>query len=303
MPKRSRRLAAYGLVPVLAVIPFIAVQAAKPRPGSFVVSGDGVMPARIGGQPGRIRITPWAPPAPILNPDIASRVGLKGGWFGFALKVGPVKVPGKTDVTKLAFGGFDFKRRVVWFERRYDAGADGAIGPGGVPADVIRFDLRSPQPGERQVVMPMVQSLFLPTFTRVMVRGKPLNILFDPQHVRTLATAGAGAQIAAANGGQLTSGQGKAEIAFGIDRPVRTLKLAAPLMVGPLRIDSLSVRIADGGSISGIPDADADPDEIVVTAGKKRSGRDVLIIGREQLDRCSSITYDKRAKTITLSCA
>lgn len=302
MPKRLRRLASLGLVSALALAPLLAVDAAKPRPGPFVVAGDGVLPARIGGQPGRLRVTPWAPPAPILNPEVAARLGLKGGWIRFALKVGPVKVPGKTGVTKLAFGGFDFKRRAVWFERRYDAGADGAIGPGGVPTDVIRFDLRPTRPGERSVVMPMVQNMFLPTYTRVMVGGRPLNILFDPQHVRTLATAGAGAAIAAANGGQLTGGQGRAEIAFGIDRPVRTLKLATPLMVGPLRIDALSVRIADGGSVAGIPDADADPDEIVVVGGKQRKTRDVLIIGREQLDRCSSITYDKRAKTITLSC-
>lgn len=303
MHRHSPYLAFAAVVPALALIVPFAVQAAKPGARPFIVAGDGVMPATIGGVAGRIRVTPWAPPAPVLNPDMAARIGLKGGWFGIVLKVGPVKVPGKTSVTRLGFAGMDFRRRVVWFDRRYDAGADAAIGPGGVPADVIRFNLGDPLPGERTVVMPMVQNLFQPTFSRIIVGGRAISILFDPQHVRTLATANAGAAIAAANGGKLVSGQGKAEIAFGIDRPVRTLKLATPLMVGPLRLDSMAVRIADGGSVSGIPDADADPDEIVVTAGKKRPGRDVLIIGREQLDRCSSITYDKRAKTITLSCA
>lgn len=296
MPQRPRHLAALGCLA-------LCLLAAKAAPAPFVVAGDGVVAGRIGSAPGRIRLTPWAPAAPVLNPDVAQRIGLNGGWFGVALKVGPVKVAGKSSVTRLGFAGFDFRRRVVWFDRRYDAGADAAIGPGGIPADVIRFQLRPPRPGEQSIVMPLVQGLFQPTFTRIMVGGRPLSILFDPQHTRTLATAGAGAAIAAANGGTLTGGQGKAEIAFGIDRPVRTLKLATPLAIGPLRIDALSVRIADGGSVAGIPDADADPDEIVVTAGKKRKSRDVLIVGREQLDRCSSITYDKRAKTITLSCA
>ncbi len=303
MTYRLRSAAAICLAVSLVLPPNPGARAARPGPAPFIVTGDGVMAARIGGLAARIRLTPWAPSAPVLNPDMAARIGLKGGWFGVVLKVGPVKVAGKTSVTRLGFAGLDFRRRVVWFDRRYDAGADAAIGPGGISADVIRFDLRPERAGERRVMMPLVQNLFQPTYSRVIVGGRPINILFDPQHVRTLATAGAGAAIAAANGGKLLSGQGKAEIAFGIDRPVRTLQLATPLAIGPLRIDALSVRIADGGSVSGIPDADADPDEIVVTAGKKGKTRDVLIIGRDQLDGCSSIVFDKRAKTITLSCA
>lgn len=294
-----------GLVGGIAGAIFLApasIQAAKSRPGPLVVNGDGVMTARIAGRPALIRLTPWAPPAPVLNPDFAKAAGLKRGWFGFAVKVGPVRVTGDTGVTQLSFAGFELKRRVVWFDRRYDAEADAALGPGGVPADVVRFELRPPFAGETRVVLPMVNNLFQPTYSRVMVGGRPLNILFDPQHARTLATAGAGALIAAAHDGRLTGGQGRAEIAFGIDRPVRTLALARPLAVGPLRINRLAVRIADGGSVAGIRDEDSDPEEIVVTAKERRKSRDVLIIGREQLDRCSSIVFDKRAKTITLSC-
>lgn len=297
----GRRITA-ALAAAMLVLP-IAADGAKPTPGVYVVRGDGVLPAVVGGVAGRMRITPWAPSAPTLNPDYAQRIGLKGGWFGFRVLVGPVKVGGQTGVTRLAFGQTAFKRRVAWFEKRYDAGADGAIGPGGLPADLIRFDLRSPQPGERTVSLPLVQLLFRPTFARVDVGGRPITILFDPQHVHTLATAGAGAAIAAAQGGELVGPRGSAEIAFGIQRPIRTMRLKSPLMIGPMRIDTLAVRIADGGSGgAAIPDAEADPDEIVVTAKGKGDRRDVLIVGRDQLSRCSSILFDKRAKTISLSC-
>lgn len=298
--RRSALLCTAGLA---AVLPVASVNGAKPKAAEYVVRGDGILAARVAGVPGKLRLTPWAPAAPTLNPDYAQKVGLKGGWFGFAVKVGTVKVTGKSGVTKLSFDDLDYKRRVVWFDRRYETGADGAIGPGGIPADVIRFDLRGPQPGERRATLPLVQNLFQPTYARIDVGGRTITVLFDPQHARTLATAGAGAAIAAANGGKLLTGQGRAEIAFGIERPVRTLKLDRPLAVGPMRFDSFSVRIADGGSVSGIPDDNADPDEIVVTAGKKRKSRDVLIIGRDQLDSCSSIVFDKRAKTIALTCA
>jgi hypothetical protein len=64
------------------------------------------------------------------------------------------------------------------------------------------------------------------------------------------------------------------------------------------------VRTADFGSASAIADADApkvDSDEIVVT-GQKKQKRMLLEVGRDYLDRCSSIQFDKKAKTVTLSC-
>ena len=301
MSNRSWQLAAVLLA--MPALPIASAIGAKPKIGDYVVRGDGIVAARVGDLAGRMRITPWAPAAPTLNPDYAARIGLKGGWFGFQVKVGPVKVAGKSDVTKLDFGGLAIKRRVVWFDRRYDTGADGAVGPGGVPADIVRFDLRPSLPGERTATLPLAQYLFQPTYAKIDVGGRPLTILFDPQHARTLATAGAGASIAAAQGGTLTGGTGRAEVAFGIDRPIRTLRLARPLNVGPLSLSAVSVRIGDNGSVGGIADADADPDEIVVRAGKKSNRRDVLIIGRDQLDHCSSIVFDKKAKVIRLTCA
>ena len=292
--KVARMIVVSGAVALL-------VGAAKPSE-PLIVRGDGLVSATVGGSAARIRITPWAPAAPTLNPDFAARIGLKGGWFGFAVKVGPVKVNGRSSVTRLDFGSMNFRRRVVWFDRRYEPQGDGAVGPGGLPADVIRFELRPPRAGERSATLPLVQKLFQPTYSRVMVAGRELSILFDPQHARTLATAGAGSAIAAAHGGQLTGATGKAEVAFGIDRPVRTLKLARPLAIGPLSFDSVPVRIGDSGSVAGIADADADPEEVVVTAKGGAKRRDVLIIGRDALAGCSSIVFDKPAKLIRLSC-
>ncbi len=294
-----------GIV-ISAVLAFVlpgVAGGAKPAQGEYVVRGDGVVPATVGGVAGRLRITPWAPAAPTLNPDYAQRIGLKGGFFGFAVKVGPVKVRGESGVTRLQFGNASFKRRVVWFDRRYDAGADGAVGPGGLPVDLIRFQLKPEGANERSATLPLIQQIFRPVTTRVMVGGRTITIFFDPQHPRTLATAGAGAALADGLGGQLVGGVDKAEIAFGISRPVRTIRLSRPLVIGPLTLESMQVRIGDNGSVAGIADADADPDEIVVTAKSKKDRRDVIIIGRDQLGSCSSMVFDKKAKTIRLSCA
>lgn len=287
------RFAALALVPALI--------GAKAPPAPYVVRGDGIVPVVAGGVAGRMRISPWAPAAPTLNPDYAARIGLRGGLFGFAVKVGPVKVGGQTSVTRLQFGNASFRRRVVWFDRRYEPQADGAIGPGGLPVDIVRFELRAPRAGERTVAVPLVQSPFRPAVTKIAVGGRSVSVLFDPQHARSLATAGAGAALAAGLGGQLGGPAGNAEVAFGIARPIRALRLSQPFQVGPLSLGSIDVRTGDNGSTAGIPDADADPEEIVVTA-RGGNRRDVVIIGRDELARCSSITFDKPARQIRLTC-
>ncbi|WP_374146595.1 hypothetical protein [Sphingomonas sp. 28-63-12] len=298
---RTAGLPAKSLLLLLAAGTASAAISAAPAALDYVVRGDGVVAAVIGGQPARLRISPWAPAAPTLNPDFAQRIGLRGGLFGFAVKVGPVKVGGQSSVTRLEVSKASFRRRVVWFDRPWSAGADAAVGPGGLPVDVVRFELRAPQPGERTVALPLDQAMFRPSYGRVAIGKRSLIVLFDPQHRQTLATAGAGATLAESFGGQFYGVADRAEVAFGIQRPVRAMRLARPLSVGPLAIDRLLVRTGDNGSVAGIPDADADPEEIVVTA-KGGNRRDVLIIGRDQLDRCSSITFDKKVHLIRMAC-
>ncbi len=300
MHQPSRHLYRAGAIMLLAASSLL-IGGAKPAAAPYIVRGDGVVPVIVGGVAGRMRISPWAPAAPTLNPDYAARIGLRGGLFGFQVAVGSVKVSGRTSVTRLEFGAAKFKRRVVWFEKPYAPNADGAVGPGGLPVDVLRFELRDAKPGERTIALPLVQQLFRPAVAQIMVGGRTISVLFDPQHVRTLATAGAGAALAVGLGGEFFGPAERAEVAFGIDRPVRAMRLTRPVQIGALSFDRLFVRVADSGSIAGIPDADADPEEIVVNASKS-SRRDTLIVGRDQLARCSSIVFDKPAKQIRLTC-
>ena len=69
-------------------------------------------------------------------------------------------------------------------------------------------------------------------------------------------------------------------------------------------ISELGVRTRDFGNASGIRQEGDDPDEVIV-AGDRRRGRqwDRLTIGADQLGNCSSITFDKRARQVRLTCA
>jgi hypothetical protein len=141
-------------------------------------------------------------------------------------------------------------------------------------------------------------------FAVVMVGGAPMRIRFNPYHRRTLATAGAAARLAAANQGVMTGAAGTAEIAFGVERPVRDMNLGTPLQIGPLSISRLGVRTSDFGSTQGLPEDRSDPDELVVAAKRKHDpNADRINIGSDLLDRCSLILFDNARKPIALTCA
>lgn len=284
---------------------------ARGKRPELVVTGDGVRPTTVAGHPARLRIDPSAPGLPMVNPGLARRAGLKGGMFGAVYVVGPVRIVGGSAVTRLDLGGGPIKRRVSWPNRDFTRRADMTVGPGGMPDPVIRFQLRAARAGERITILPMAPAGGLfggygGSFALAPIGGVPTRVRFNPDNPRTLATAGAGLALASAHGGRLEGEVGTAPVAFGVERPVRRMLLARPLAIGPLALAAIDVRVADFGNAAGIADADApppDPDEIVVTAkGKRDRSRDSLTLGRDQLDRCSSIVFDKPAKQVRLSC-
>lgn len=295
---------------ITALMAMMAIGATR-APQERVIAADGIVSGRIGDTPLRLRIDPAAPAMPLVTTAVAERAGLKGGMFGTVYGVGPLRIPGRTAVTRIDFGTGAVKRRVSFAPRAYAAGFDGVVGPGGLEEPVVRFVLRGPLPGERTVALPMVDQGgmmggWAERFASITVGGERLRVRFDPHHPRTLATAAAGVRLAAAFGGTVSGTAGEEEIAFDIRRPVRALTLSRPIDIGPIAIRTLGVRTTDNGDASAIAEAgvEPDPNEIVVTAkGKHDPDRDRLSLGADALARCSSIVFDKAAKVIRLTCA
>lgn len=297
---------------VAAALSLVLVSAAPPRAEQeLVVTGDGLMSATVNGVPGRIRVDPAVWSMPLIGGLWAHRAGLRGGMFGFGFLVGPRQVDGASAVARIAIGvgAGPRRRRIGWTARSYAADADGVVGPGGVPQRVVRFVLRPSIAGERTVALPLVDDGGLfggwgGIYARIEVDGRPMRVRFDPRHALTLATAGAGVRLASTFDGRLSGETRPVEIAFGISRPVRTLRLARPLTIGSLSISTLGVRTSDFGDAATIREEGGDPDEIVVT-GRRRGNndRDRIALGADALERCSSIVFDKPARQIRLTCA
>lgn len=287
----------------------VAASAQRGR-AELVVVGDGILPATVNGIAGRIRVDPAAPAVPLLSARWAGQAGLRPSMLAGRYAVGPQEVPGASAVARIGVGAGvpDRRRRVGWAQRPYLTNADGVVGPGGLPQQVIRFQLRPARPEERTVSFRLVDEGGMfggwgASYALVDVGGAPLRVRFDPHRPRTLATAGAGLRLAEAFGGRLADDAEPVEIAFGIARPVRTLRLARPLAIGPLAITTLGVRTRDFGNAEGIQPEGGDPDEIVITArGRRNMARDRIALGADALARCSSIIFDKRSRQVRLSC-
>ncbi len=223
-------------------------------PTEMTVTGDRTIPIIAGGVPARLRLDPGAPTSPVFNPDFARRAGFRAGWIGIQARIGPVRVNGYTAVIRFDFGQGEFKRRVGWFEAPYVEGADGAVGPGALSADRVRFVLRPAAPGEHSVSLPLASFGRAGMGVYLMVGGERIAVSFNLDRPRSFATASGGASIAVANGGRFDRDPERMPIHLGVIRPVRHMALATPLSVGPLSVTGLMVRTGDFGSAASIPE-------------------------------------------------
>ena len=183
------------------------------------------------------------------------------------------------------------------------ADADGALGPGAAPHPSVLFRLSGSTASGTPIRLPLARKNNR-IGTEIDVGGTKIFVQWTLARHGTLATAAAASTIALVNGGKLSGEARQQSIRFGVERPVRSLTLARPLIIGPLTLLSLDARISDYGTVSGVADADIDPTEIVVTATERpKTAPDLsLTLGRDAMRGCSSIEFDKVRQHIVLTC-
>ena len=285
----------------------LLITAAAGPPSSITLSGDNIIPVTINGEAVRIKVDPAYAGAVTVNPDIVSRAKLKRSMLGFRHRVGPVTISFWSDSAKADYGLGIEKRRIFWPDRSIITGSDGLAGPNALPWSRLTFTIGPKAEGEQEIDLPLETtgtSGLSGTITKLQLGDAEVKVWFSLILPQSLATAGLGAELARSNGGAKTGVAHLVPIRFGIERPVRTMRLAVPLAIGGRPLAEMGVRTADFGDASGIPEAGAvtDPDEIVVTAAKKGRPDYSLLVGRDFLSCCSSLTYDFPAKLIRLSC-
>jgi len=309
---------AMGLAPLSG-----AAETAAPTRWTFDVPPDGRVTLTIDGRAVTAFVTPGMPSNVYVSREWATaHFGEAATRFeerkrGFALvsfklatdaKVGPVRVKGAARIASIGLDGHAAKARVQWFETEAYRFADALAGPDALPAPVVRFHLRAPRAGETSVTLPLAPRRWWLATTPRRFDGKEVRFAFAPHFPISVASAAAGAAIASDLGGTLGGETQHVRISHGVERPVRRMALARPLAFGATPLDALLVRTRDYGDASTIAaGAEDDPSEsggdVLVTGKRKGTPPSyVVYLGADALRGCSSITYDKVAATVTLSC-
>lgn len=293
----------------LAVFPIlIAALPAVAATNEFVVGPDGAVDIVVNGKPARMLFRGVGSSTAIFNPASAERLGIKTGIIKISIRyrIGPHRINGKSGVTRYSVNGRQVKRRVGWFDRDVAAGFDGLLGPMAIDYPIVTQRLRAPVAGEETVVFRA--SNFGYNGVGVVFRGKPFSyLIFDPIAPTTIINAPLANEIAAPLRGHFEGPVLDRVIAFGVSRPVRNIEFGIPFKLGTqtqhIAIHRADVRILPGEKTGSIPDQAPDPDEInVVANGTANKRARYMVVGADALKRCSSISFDKPKRQITLRC-
>jgi hypothetical protein len=275
----------------------------------FDAQSEFIVMAETKGRPLRLKVDTGAPWFVLLNGSVAKSLRLVGTRSA-TLTIGPVKLKGKTRTQKFTFGGVAATRPVMWFDREAVRGADGVINPANLPWDRVTMRLGQPRANEQIIGLPMQFDRERGLYHKYSFAGQSILTRFTLADSLTTATGAAAAVIAKRKNGLWDGSAFSHPVRYGVVRPVRTMVLGQPLSVNGFTLSELAVRVWDDRGAFRLPEeqlpADEIEDEIVIDGKRRRfpgAAHFWLMIGRDDLDRCSSITYDKRKRRLNLSCS
>ena len=279
----------------------------------FDASSDFIIDAQVRGQPLRLKVDPGAPWFVLLNGSAAKRLKLVGTRSA-KLAVGPMELKGKTRSEKFNLNGTEARRPVMWLKGDGIKGADGVINPAHLPWEFVKMRLKAPRAGEQQIELPMRFDKERGLYYEYSFGGQTILTRFTLADRLTTATGAAASVIAKRRNGIWKGDPFSYAVRYGVTRPVRRMVLGQPLSVNGFVLSKMAVRILDDRGDYRLPvqelpivASEQDPGEDILVLGKQRKTFGAphfwLMIGSEDLSRCSNISYNNRTRRLILSCA
>jgi hypothetical protein len=190
----------------------------------------------------------------------------------------------------VVFEGGDSRAFAGIFPVPVTSRADGVIGPGALPYDVVTIRLGPAQPGEREIIFTLEDANKWTPLARV--GDADLHVLFDVSQPASIFNRPA-ARYYDANGGIVSNGDlVEAPVILGLRGQMQPVTTA-------LSVQGIGFATTYARTNSPLLGAD-DPDTIVVA--REGNTPPEITLGREALSRCSSISVDNRSKQMTLRC-
>ena len=251
-----------------------------------------IVDAQINGQAVRLEIDFRPPDVSLLNPAAAQRLHIFQ-MFNLSLQVDSgASIRGRLARPRMTFQGNQASRAFAGvFAIPVTSRADGVIGPGVLPEDVITIVLGPDIPNARTITLPLANADVWTSAATAGGLGLRTNFDLGRQESVFNVTAARtfNEQNKIASDGDLID----REVILGLTtkvQPVRTELMALGLALSP-------AYARTNEPLHGAEDENA----VVVTAHAPPPPG--MTIGRAALSHCSSISVDRRTKQMTLRCA
>ena len=202
----------------------------------------------------------------------------------------------------------------MWLKGEVVKGADGVINPAHLPWDLVKMRLKAPRPNEQQIELVMRFDKERGLYHEYSFGGQTILTRFTLADKLTTATGAAASVIAKRRNGIWKGDPFTYPVRYGVTRPVRRMVLGQPLSVNGFMLSKMAVRIMDDRGDYRLPVqelpvtvGEQDPDEDILIIGKQRkifgAPHFWLMIGSDDLSRCSNISYNNRTRRLLLSCS
>jgi len=266
-----------------------------------------VIEAQLRGRSIRLLVDPGAPGTIMLNGSVARSLALNGRE-STRFSVGPVQLWGITGADTLTVDGVKTYQRIMWFARDMVSGVDGVINPASLPFDRVVMNLAPPRAGEIVFSLPVQFDRERGLYHPYRFGAQVLVARFTLADPLTTATGATAAVVVNRVGGKWYGDMFTHPVRYAIRRPVRELSLGQSLSIGGIGVERIAVRpLDDVGDYKLPPEVlRAKAGELLVIGkGPRRSLGEAkywLMVGRNDLKPCSSLTYNRKQGTLTFRC-
>lgn len=267
-------------------------------------------------QPMRARLALGFDAALILNLEPAQRANLKIFPLIGKQTFKDALIPGgralfRFNIVRVAPKGYESRRiPTVWVDKPIADDADGILSAFALDQEVLTFRLRPDAPADRPYALPRKGTNSASMQTRV--ADEKIRVTLELNAPETILNARAYEALAEAGMVRKQRSVGLWRPFPGVALPIQRLEardgatlMGLPIRNAAVRITEAEAKRIDAEAEAGTSTAEDDEDAITVTADRrKKSGRSPwVLIGRDTLDRCSTITLDRPAKLWRLACS
>ncbi len=255
-----------------------------------------IIDAEINRRPVRLEVDPRMPDMLVLSTTAAERLGVRRLPFAAAQVgiEGGGSMRGRLARPNIRFGERAARNFAGVFPVPVSTRADGVIGPGSLPFDIVTIRLSADAADTREIVMPLADADVWAT--QAEVGGETLRLVFDVANESSIFNRPA-ARLFDRAGVIPTAGELiERPLILGLStqmQPVRTELTVHGLSLGPTFARTISPLL---GALE---------DEAIIAEGEASDTPPSLTLGRQALRQagCSSISVNRRTSQLTLRCA